>query len=271
MSFDSVERVAHLTPESFVRDYRSRNRPVIVTNEAALRSAAATWTLDYLVAKHPAHKVSVQHCPSGDRSQWWTYEEMELARYIELVRTSPATRGTYYLAEQSVTQVFPRTAHEIPAPTPLVDAAIAEVVAFAGVDTFFSAHYHRAPMESMLAQVGGNKQVLLYSPGNFARLRPHPWYSARGNWSRLPMTASTDVASAVPAKAHACTLAPGEMLFIPQGWFHVVRGVGESVSLTYFFRGTWRDAHLRIAARDFGWDALLWLVTKFRGKQAGRE
>jgi hypothetical protein len=244
-----IERVPSLTPESFVRNYIARGRPVIVSEEPALRSVSQRWSLDYLVSKHTSHRVAVEHYPSGDRSKFWTYTDMELEAYVRLIREDPSQRARYYLAEKPLAEVLPHTHAEVAIPGVLRGMSIKDISLFAGIDTFTNGHYHVTPVEAVLTQLCGAKVLKLYEPRQLAALHPYPWYSMRWNWSRISMC---DADAVLPSRAtpHVCTLHAGDLLFIPQGWFHLARGLGESISITYFFKGSWAHANARIALRD---------------------
>ena len=250
MAEQLIARVSQLGAESFTRDYRRRGRPVIVTQEPTLATVASNWSLDYLLSKHPGHRVAVEHYPTGDRSLFGSRIDMELAEYVDLIRRDPDSRSRYYLADVDVAAVFPQAAPEIAVPPMISDMKMSDITTFVGIDTFTNAHYHSTPMEGVLTQLCGTKQMILWPPQEYQRLNPYPFYSPYCNWSQFVMCDRAFSPSSIAATRYEFVLEPGQMLFIPQGWIHVARGMGESVSVSYFFRGSWLHAHPAIAARD---------------------
>ncbi|MEC8555554.1 MAG: cupin-like domain-containing protein [Planctomycetota bacterium] len=119
-----------------------------------------------------------------------------------------------------------------------------KTVLFAGWDTFSTAHYHRYRTQALLAQLCGPKRVLLFPPSASRFLYLSPWYSVRSNHSRVPFDRQhvgnllDDYPGLSRASCFLATLEPGQCLFIPDHWVHLVEGEGESLSLTIF----WNDA-----------------------------
>lgn len=244
-----IGRVSDLSAASFETSYVARGLPVILMNDRAVQRLADHWTLDYLSALHPDHEVLVERIRPEAQLQW-DRVRMRLAHYVERIRSAAGGSPEYYLAETSLAKTFPRVVSEVETPAVLAGRYVKRTVVFAGLNTFTGAHYHGAPYEALLTQIQGTKQVSLYSSRQFDLLKPHPWYSTRSNWSQLPAPAPACTHVATAATEYRCTLQAGEMLFIPQGWFHTVRGRLENISITYFFRGAWRHADPRIALRD---------------------
>jgi hypothetical protein len=262
-----IQRVETLGRKVLRDDYLVKNFPVIVTGHSAIREAAKRWSLDYLVAQHPDHKVSVEFYADGNRNQPWVYRSMTLGEYVSLIR-KPGERARYYLAQKPLREVLPNLAQDVPPPDFLnQDEDKCDPVVFLGVDTYTGAHYHDAPREAVLMQIVGRKKVVLCPAEQYQRFYPCAWSSARPNWSEVPFKSPSgdtqdsepgwtpqDANSRFPRLGEAmvaeCVLAPGELLFIPQGWFHIVYGLGESISVTYFWRGSWRNGYWKIAVRD---------------------
>lgn len=274
MFAEPIERLSDLSRERFLDDYVVAGKPVVVTHEPTLLRLAA-WDLDYLVDRHPGQIVSVEHCPTDDDLKGgWRRVAMDLASYVALLRSEPGQRSRYYLAERPLGETFPRVAGELEVPAIVRGCRIRKTVIFAGIDTFTTAHYHTAPAEALLTQISGKKKLSLYSARQFYRLKPYPWYSSRYNFSRIPVCAHRRTSLPVDATEFTCTLGPGEMLFIPQGWFHVTRGIGESISCTHFFSGSLRTARPMIAVRDLAAkiqkDFLLWPLARLARRLRAR-
>ncbi|KAI0150481.1 Clavaminate synthase-like protein [Xylariaceae sp. FL1272] len=110
---------------------------------------------------------------------------------------------------------------------------------------------HHDPYHNILAQVVGRKYVRLYSPYETSQLQ------ARGRENGVDMgnTSSLDVGvlegwdEAAPADHEAdekhdefgdipfvdCILEPGDVLYIPIGWWHYVRGLSISFSVSFWW------------------------------------
>nr|CAD7264886.1 unnamed protein product [Timema shepardi] len=95
---------------------------------------------------------------------------------------------------------------------------------------------HTDPKHNLLAQVVGEKRLLLYSPVDSPHLYPH-------DGSLLNNTAQVDPEEPdyqtypdfEKAMAWECNLRPGEMLYIPPKWWHHVRSLSTSFSVSFWW------------------------------------
>lgn len=262
---DAIPRKKKLTANEFFQDHLAASRPVIITEEVAAWNAVGKWTLEHL-EKHGSRNVQVEHYPSGNRSDAFNYVPMTLGEYIHRVRTEPEKRTQYYLAERLVDSILPEiadTSGEAPRPDDLLPLSFlddeanarASKMVFVGVDTFSTAHYHRSTSQAVLCQVQGRKRLRMIPPSSMKYMYLLPWYSMRGNHSRIRFDGESEPdPKAFPKLAQAemieCTLEPGEALFIPDHWMHIVEGIEENISVTYFWDSDWRQAHLPGVIRD---------------------
>jgi Cupin-like domain len=247
-----VETVDSVTADEFRNRYLRRGKAVVVRNPNFLKTNQY-WNLEYLSRKHQDHLVEVEHYPDGVSFNGKTFVQMSLARYVQIAR-DPAQRARYYLAERALVEILPNVANELRLPEFLDQDIFSNIIAFAGIDTFSNLHYHPAPVEAVLMQVGGRKEVTLFAAKDYRLLYPHPWYSDLFNWSKIHLASTADLSTAFPrmrqAPAIKVVLEEGHCLFIPQGWFHSARGLGESISATAFFNGKWRHGYAPMALRD---------------------
>jgi hypothetical protein len=281
-----IPRVHHLDPDQFRKEYLRKNLPVIVTGNPALRQACARWSFDHLASRHPGHEVAVdafpdaRYAPPENRNPPLEQVRMSYREYVRLIRQAEH-RKNFYLAEQPFAE-FPDDVTADAPPPPFIGRRKTHPVVFMGIDTYSHAHYHPVRNEAVLMQMHGRKKLILIPARDYRRWYPNGWLSWNMNWSGIPMNADPqavmggadayrawvaegnrhgDHPLAATLEPLECTLEPGEVMFIPQGWFHTVYGIGESISVTHFFKGSWRHAHVPLAFRD----GVAWLLgTKYR-------
>lgn len=129
---------------------------------------------------------------------------------------------------------------------------------FAGVDTRSGVHYH-PDTEAFLCQVVGKKRVLLFPPQDSNCLYPVPWHAPYVCFSRVGFSRTGDwpdlsdfprLAASHPLE---CEVQPGDLLYIPIYWWHVVWSQGTAICATQFFRSSFRKRYLtRFGMRSNG-------------------
>lgn len=118
-------------------------------------------------------------------------------------------------------------------------------VVFLGKDTITQFHYHDR-QEAMLHQVTGLKHLYLFPPymNTFYQMKPYPWYHPKGRWSTLLFSAGQlqnfeEVAAQYGLlNGFKVSLNPGDSLYIPMHWWHIVYGEGVNMSYSDFFRAS---------------------------------
>jgi hypothetical protein len=285
-STEEIERIASLDWARFKRDHLRANKPVIVTGHRATREAAEKWNFDYVASRHLGHPVAVdsfpgsRYAPLKNQNPPLPQIQMGYQEYVKRIRHTNQ-RKTLYLAEQPLTGFAPEIIAEA-APPDFLNGKRTYPVIFMGIDTYSHAHYHPVRNEAVLMQMSGRKKFILIPAKDYRCWHPNPWLSWNMNWSGIPMNGDP---SAILNGEHAykawvaqgnqhghypraaevepieCVIEAGELLFIPQGWFHIVYGIGENISVTHFFKGSARHAHFPLRLRD----GVAWLLgTKHR-------
>ncbi|KIH93979.1 hypothetical protein SPBR_05843 [Sporothrix brasiliensis 5110] len=115
---------------------------------------------------------------------------------------------------------------------------------------------HTDPHHNLLAQVVGRKYVRLYAPANTPALRPRGCEAGgvdMGNTSQVDVgvmegwdadagghdadgeVTDDDKASFQCVPYMDCILEPGDTLYIPQGWWHYVRSLSVSFSVSFWW------------------------------------
>jgi lysine-specific demethylase 8 len=93
---------------------------------------------------------------------------------------------------------------------------------------------HTDPQHNLLCQVLGRKYVRLYGPECGPALRPCE-SGLTTNSSRLELDDAADAAAASALPFLEGVLSPGASLFIPPGWWHYVRSLSPSISVSFWW------------------------------------
>ena len=203
--------------------------------------ALARWNLDYISEKSGSRNVPVEYYKTGDRCSDFEPITLTMREYVGHLRKGK--EHNYYVAAQDIRKICPAIINEAPPPrfmqTENILTRETARALFAGLETMSPMHYHQLD-QAVLCQVRGRKRLLLYPPSKTRDVKPHPWY-ARSNYSRIVHSGPHDMWEAFATKARSrppidITLEPGQMLFIPIHWWHVVGGFKECISLTFFWR-----------------------------------
>ena len=107
---------------------------------------------------------------------------------------------------------------------------------------------HYDSYDNLLCQVAGYKLVRMHAPSDTPRLYAVTAESKGGNVISEVSTAQGNVSAVdvegpdlaahplfAEAKAFDAVLGPGDVLFIPKGWWHYVRAITPSLSLNCWF------------------------------------
>jgi LPS sulfotransferase NodH len=233
----TIERCAAPTRDVFRDRYYASNRPVILTGLMSGWPAITRWTPEYLKSAAGDQAVEVMTGRDGDPG----YElnghahrrEMRFADYVDLVHSGRVTND-YYLVANNGFFGRPGTqslAGDCPAFPPYLQPAPD------GQHRFFwygpggtVTPLHRDTCNIMIAQVAGRKRYRLI-PAAQSRCV----YNTAGVFSDVD-AADPDLAKYPDFRDATITefvLQPGEVLFMPVGWWHHVEALDVSMSVTF--------------------------------------
>lgn len=249
-----LERVTGLSVERFVSDYVEKNRPVVITGAMKDWKALDTWAPETLAHRFGKELVQVY----GDLFQLAAI--MSLSQYFDRyfgksnsVTSAPYVRWYCHLVDDervpwadevfaefhddwSRPAFFPSNSFALPycGPSNTIDPSKDW---FPARGLFISARGARTRLhvdpwcsDALLCQIYGQKDFLMYAPSQAPYLT---------NGTKTIDIAAPDpqlfptFGSATPAARDS--LKPGEIAFVPAGWFHHFDSVTDSISLTWNF------------------------------------
>jgi ribosomal protein L16 Arg81 hydroxylase len=233
----TIDRCRRPSREEFLNSYFAMNRPVVLSGMLDDSDALSRWSPEYFADAWGDVTVEVM----TDRDLDAKYEirceqhrtSMLLADYINRITSSGPSNDCYLVANNGFFE-RPEVAQlreEVPRLPGLLDESAAANRIFlwlgpAGTVT----PLHHDVMNVLVAQIRGTKRFTLISP------EQTPWvYNHLGVFSEVDCEAP-DLAR-FPLFRNVekleCELGPGEVLFIPVGWWHHVRALELSLSVTY--------------------------------------
>ena len=233
-----VPRCARLSGADFLNEYYRRNQPVIITGMLDGCPARERWSFDYLAERLGKREVEVQFGRDADAD----YEmnsvshrrRMPFSEYVELVRGAGATNDFYMTANNDAHN------REVMRELMLADLPPLGEYLKAGSSGFFwfgpagtITPFHHDLTNNFMLQIAGRKRVRLIAPCDTPKVynQRHCFSPVDGrgiDLQRFPLMADVTVID--------CVLAPGEILFLPVGWWHFVEAldVTITVSTTHF-------------------------------------
>lgn len=232
-----VERRGALPGPQFLEEYYARNRPVLLTGLMSDWPALDKWTPQYL--KEVCGREVVEVMAGRESSPSYEIEDaphrrnIHFSQFIDVVMSGQETNDYYLTARNNF---FAR-----PGVRPLLQD-IRQFPDYLTVDATGNGIYlwlgpkgtvtplHHDLMNIFMAQVRGRKQVLLVPPEELDLVyNDHAVYSrvdpANPDYERFPRFREATVMEA--------ELGPGEVLFLPVGWWHYVKALEPSVTVTF--------------------------------------
>lgn len=234
-SIDSVHSRDLPYPDFRDRYLRTR-RPVVIREAARGWPAAVKWTPEYFRDRFGDMQVSVSYS-----------ERMSFRRFIDAVLASTEEQpGPYmyrlFLHEdlpEALPDLIPQNPYCFPGrlASPLMleywrrpDGYLKLLIGGVG-GGFPVLHFDTENVHATVTEVYGVKDFVMFSPESTAFLYADPDHP---NQSRIPNPLAVDL-DRFPDFRHATPLVarlwPGDMIFIPCGWWHTARVVTTSISI----------------------------------------
>lgn len=198
--------------------------------------ALSLWSVEYILQKARFRTVPIE-IGSKYTDDTWTQKLMTIGDFVDqYIKNKQSEIG--YLAQHNLFNQIPEFLDDIGVPSHIkenygkVDVDIS--VYFGPAGTVSPLHYD--PKHNLLAQVFGRKYVRLYSKETTKYLYPR-----HNTW--LNNTSQVDVENpdleSFPlfekAAYHECILGPGDLLYIPPGYWHHVRSLDISLSISFWW------------------------------------
>jgi hypothetical protein len=258
---EEVEVVDRPTAEFFNEEILARPRPVVLTGVMQEWRAVSAWTNNYLKAvigeTDVVVSVSARHTfnPCPEKAYGEINRPMKFGEYLALVETNDADRsGLYYKAGASLKGGLSRLTNDADF-FHFFDRRrkILPWVWFSPRGTVTPLHRDPVQAHNFHALVRGSKRFVMFRPEDSPFLYPYsgriPQFS-QVDIDKPDLEKFPDLPKATPWQ---CVLKAGEIIYIPDSWWHQVYSLEESISINVwwlktFFKKRWGSRPRRESA-----------------------
>jgi hypothetical protein len=233
----AIERVPSLDAETFFRHHYAASRPVVLTDAIRAWPEVATWTPAWFREQFGAVEVGVtvdrMSDPDYDRNTPAHTRTMALGAFIDRMDALGHTNDIYLVARNEALSA-PPLAGLLAGFTDLPPFLRADHLAGC-VSLWLGPAGTRTPLHHdtsniLFCQIHGRKRVHLCAPWERDLLA-----DIRAVYSAHDAEAGPGEAGALPSsvQVYEVELGAGEALFLPVGWWHQVRALTPSISLSF--------------------------------------
>jgi hypothetical protein len=233
----TIERKPQISRADFLENYYSKNVPLLFTDIAKNWTALSLWNPEYLKENYGNVEIEVQADRNSDRLYEMNIDQhrrkMLMGEYINDVVNGGETNNYYMVANNGNIEktALRGLVEDIEIFPEYLDAQNINGTTFfwfgpAGTIT----PLHHDPVNLMFTQVYGRKVWKIIPP-----YYTHLLYNYRGVFSEVdcenPDYEMYPLFQNVPIIE--VTLNPGDTIFIPVGWWHTVKSLDISISMSF--------------------------------------
>ena len=234
-----ISSTTAITVGEFRKQYFRKKKPVLLRGMASSWPALQKWDFDFL-SKRPGPKVALE---LGNVIQGKTdFVTADYNAYMDQLR-SPADAASAqkptsgkekpYLSLFDIFSAFPELERDVD--FSLFESLCVTNYVFAWIGPAGTiTGFHVDWIDNVLAQVHGRKRVTLVAPNETKYMYPSPKYEYRSMLSRVDPLLKESFPRYAKAHPKVVHLEPGDMLYIPRGWWHRVESLTPSISVNKF-------------------------------------
>lgn len=229
-----IPRVAELTSEEFLEHFYAPSRPCVIEGAIADWPALTRWTPNYLKARVGSAEVEFQGARTGDPLFELLKDNHKMRALFDAFIDAIAGHvgnDAYLTAYNSSTNAAALAPlYEDLGEVPSVLTPGGGMLWIGPEGTFTPLHFDLT--NNLLAQITGRKQLVLVPPSESSKMAHH-----RHVFSEVhDLTDPARIArfpEAATVRHFTVEIGPGDLLYIPVGWWHQVRSLSFSTMLTY--------------------------------------
>lgn len=238
LELDEMPTVDRPSVDGFHLEYVRAARPVRIRGAIADWPALGRWSPDDFAARFGDVLADAYAMEAGqivrDRRSGFRIVRLTIREYVERLRLEEGKPRLYLRARLG--ELLPELMREVVVPRYCARRlALRQNLWFSGAGAVTALHFDLP--HNLVAQVYGRKRFVVFPRAETRKLYPEPWLSSAPHLSRVDPE-SPDYARFPRlrrARGFACTLEPGDMLFIPSRSWHHARSSTTSISTNFWW------------------------------------
>jgi hypothetical protein len=233
----TIERRSNVSSADFLENYYVPNRPVILCGLMKDWQAPVKWTPEYLKKTCGDQRVEImasrESSPDYEMNDAPHRKNVTFGEFVDMV-TSATETNDYYLTARNEFFTLSGTKPLLKDFTPFKEYLKQDITG-GGIFFWFGPKgtltpLHHDPMNIFMTQVQGRKIVKLIPANEIDLIYNHyAVYSLvdieNPDYTRFPKFREATI--------FEVELAPGEALFLPVGWWHSVKSLDQSMTLSF--------------------------------------
>lgn len=231
----AIKKITDFDSKNFKNNYFKKGIPVVLKGYGNNWPARTKWTLDYLESLETEKPVSLE---IGANNQNETnFVQQNLNSYIKSIKEGELNedKNPAYLTLFSIFERFPHLQEDIDLSIFTKHTKKNNIFCWIGPKGTITG-FHYDSLNNLLTQVMGEKLVIIASPKQKKNMYVSDKFELAAvssevdinnyNKEKHPRIQDVDFFSVV--------LEPGDALFIPRNWWHYVRSLNTSISISNF-------------------------------------
>jgi hypothetical protein len=238
LTVQTIERrnASTLSYREFIKEYATKNRPLIISDAVPQWSALRIWTPEFFKDRFGSHTVEVTYGVS-----------MRFADVIDAILASTAEKPGPYLHKVIIHQHLPELLPDLTPEnqysfprrycSPLMpkrfrrpDGYLKLLIGGVG-GKFPLMHFDSDNAHAMITEIYGDKEFILFSPQDTPCVYPYPNSPHTSQIDNLEDPDLDRFPMLARATEYRGTIHPGEAIFVPCGWWHSTHVLTTSISV----------------------------------------